>query len=366
MSNGRCSPRIWSELGEFEQRLNWQRILFWFGLVTGFFTVIIGVDLFILTKLRLFDGFVPSEDALTGYRYLLSATAQVLAALFALVFSITLIVTQLATKYTQRAVGIVFDKRINFYIGGFALAVIFPLMWIITPMWVGAIESVVIGALYVLSLPPFFLYFIRKMKIDAVIAELKRLAIEATNAGKEERTRVMINALDNIAMGAFTDRNFEVFELAVAALTDLTLEVNQEQLLDLRDKLKDTCQELIDNPRAPIIIIENLGKAGASAIEERLKSPDAPKNILREDYAIEIIMNVANLRKKETPDRLLYFCVAALADMTEAARRYKDKDIEGELEVKIKGVFTYFTDRESPEGWYNKAKERVRPLGITP
>jgi len=300
-------------------------------------------------------------------KYLLSATAQVLGAVFALVFSISLIATQFVSKYTHRPAGVIFHKKIFIYMGGFAIAVVFPLWWIVTPIGIGSFLSLVLGSLFVLSVPGFFLYLI-KMNIEGVISELKKIGLRDVEIGNEERARKMIKALDNIAMGAYTDRNFEVFELAVTALTDLTLEVNQEQLLDLRDKLKDTCQELIDNPRAPRIIIENLGKAGASAIEERLKSPDAPKNILREDYAIEIIMNVANLRKKKTPDRLLYFCVAALADMAEAARRYKDKDIKGEiakkLEDKINGVFTYFKDKERLKGWCSKTKKYLASKGI--
>lgn len=48
-------------------------------------------------------------------KYMLSAIAQVLAALLALVFSITLIATQFVTKYTHRTMRMVFNNRIIFY-----------------------------------------------------------------------------------------------------------------------------------------------------------------------------------------------------------------------------------------------------------
>jgi hypothetical protein len=74
-------------------------------------------------------------------KYLLSATAQVLGALFALVFSITLIAVQFVTKYTHRTMRIVFNNWIIFYMVVFASSVVIPLVWLIgDPTWGGAIE----------------------------------------------------------------------------------------------------------------------------------------------------------------------------------------------------------------------------------
>ena len=306
-------------------------------------------------------------------KYLLSATAQVLGAVFALVFSISLIATQFVSKYTHRPAGVIFHKKIFIYMGGFAVAVVFPLWWIVTPIGIGSFLSLVLGSLFVLSVPVFFLYLI-KMNIEGVISELKRIGLRDVEIGNEERARKMIKALDNIAMGAYTDRNFEVFELAVTALTDLTLEVNQEQLRKvIFEKLRDTCEELIDNPRAPRIIIKKLGKVGAHAIVEWLKSSNITDNTPSEEIekeipqtaenAVNIIMVVAEACEKENQARLLFACVVALGEMLNASSlRY----LRDRYTPKVESVCKRFKDKKWVRSWYNKARKHISSLGITP
>ena len=53
---------------------------------------------------------VTDEVDVSRHKYLLSATAQVLGALFALVFSITILAAQFVTKYTQRMMKVIFHK----------------------------------------------------------------------------------------------------------------------------------------------------------------------------------------------------------------------------------------------------------------
>jgi|GEM_PF-2375399 len=281
MNNGRKpSQWLWAKLSEFEGKIDWVQVFFWFGLITIEIIIVTFLASLIIKLFGVWEWLYLSESQLTSHRYLLSATAQLLAAIFALVFSITLIGTQFVTKYTHRTMRIIFSRRIFFYIVGFALAVIFPLWWIVTPMGIGSFLSVVIASLFVLSIPGFFVYLIRKMGIEGVIAHIKKVAIEAVRAEDETNATAMINALDNIGMGAYTDRNFEVFDLAYRQLTKVALgiekksgelkeESEEKNLHDLIfEKLGSTCLEVIESKRVSTTVITLMGKIGADAIRD--------------------------------------------------------------------------------------------------
>gem|GEM_PF-3833732 len=60
-------------------------------------------------------------------KYLLSATAQVLGAVFAIVFAITPIVVQQLSRYISKPFRHVFKKEILLYIAGFAVTIVIPL-----------------------------------------------------------------------------------------------------------------------------------------------------------------------------------------------------------------------------------------------
>ncbi|MEA3312636.1 MAG: hypothetical protein U9Q76_10510 [candidate division WOR-3 bacterium] len=222
-------------------------------------------------------------------KYLLSATAQVLGALFALVFSITLIATQFVTKYTHRTMEIIFNKKVIAYMILFAGATVLPLGCLSNPTSLGAIISVIVGSIFVLSVPGFFWYLKGRMNIEGIISFLKKQALKEVVAGNEMPARKKISALDNIGMGAYTDRNFEVFELAYSAIADFALEmekkveritgglsVDEIQLYHREvhriafQVFHDTCEETIDNPRAPRILIRCIGNVGIEACKEKL------------------------------------------------------------------------------------------------
>jgi len=61
-------------------------------------------------------------------RYFLSAASQALAALFALIFTITLVISQIISAHSNRLLGYIFDKKTMIYMGLFSIAVILPLV----------------------------------------------------------------------------------------------------------------------------------------------------------------------------------------------------------------------------------------------
>jgi hypothetical protein len=98
----------------------------------------------------------------------------------------------------------------------------------------------------------------------------------------KHKTKENINALDNIAMAAFTDRNFEVFEIAITALAELAFDIEKKHKrlegdrLNLHslifNRLFDAYAEVVDNTRAPWVILNHLEEIGVDAAKEDLDS----------------------------------------------------------------------------------------------
>lgn len=290
------------------------------------FLLILIVAALLTTKIRTSWCLAP-EHPLGRYKYLLSATAQVLGAVFALVFSITLITTQFVTKYTHRTVGVIFKKWVIIYMFLFASTVILPLICLRSPNGLASYASTMLGSLFLLSVPWFFVYLIEKMNIEGVIKELKKVGLKAVKAKDEKRAEEMINALDNIGMGAFNDRNFEAFEFAEKALTEILIDVGtilKETEEDTTERkrysslhqridylLRDSCRETIDTPRAPIIIIREVGIKGMRAVEQDIS--------VNKDVCRNIIVGIANLCTKDTRIRLSIQCFQSLSWMLRKA-----------------------------------------------
>ena len=286
-----------------------------FWIRTGVIAFLV-IAIIVALNLRSLGQWLRTPETLSDQnKYLLSATAQVLAALFALVFSITLIATQFVTKYTHRTMQLIFNKWVIGYMIAFAAAIIIPLACLSNPTGLGAFISVAYGSVMIILLIPFFLDLKKRMNIEWILkrfvveglkeladpAEEERITEVQTKAkyeiGRYELTGVefpvnktaeeKVTAIDNIAMGAYGDKNYEVFRLAEMALLDFALKIEQkftklepkrvllkkaEELHKLVFRiLRDTSEETKDNPRAPIIVVRHIGKKGVEAIENNGK-----------------------------------------------------------------------------------------------
>lgn len=189
------------------------------------------------------------------------------------------------------------------------------------------------------------------------------------DAGDNKKAENAIIALDNIIIGAYHAQDFENFEIAVKAFVDLALAIEKTKDLEegtkakrlnglIFSKLRDTCIEAIDTPRAPRIIVENLGRIGAEAIEEwRKPSKEIPQTAL---YAINIIMIVAEACEKESQDPLRFVCVVALGEMFEAANDLQS--LKDWIAGKIKGVRDHFKNQRR---WNATVGRYLSSIGIT-
>lgn len=315
-------------------------------------------------------------------KYLLSATAQVLGTIFALVFSIALVAGQTVARYTHRAINIIFDWLILLYAGTFALVTVWVLWCIQYPSNSLTRIALGTGALFILSIPAFIFHLVQRMNLQWIPKRLKEICVEALKYSAEEKAREMIDALDNIVTVALKEGNLEALEAAEKSLVDLLLEVGryhndpQRKQPELHRKVFETlyvaCLEAIDNPRAPQVIIEKLGKVGAQTIEEWLKSSDIPKDATYEEikneipqtalYAINIIMIVEKECKKGIQDRLLFACAVALGEMLKASSL---KSLWVFVLSKVKHVCKRFEEKQWVGSWSDKVRKLKLGLGIT-
>ncbi|NLI98829.1 hypothetical protein GX441_09270 [bacterium] len=260
---------------------------------------------------------------------------------------------------------IVFPKSIIWYMLLFASSVVFPLSWLlINPAWGWAIISLIWGSIIILSLVPFFLYLRDRINMDVIIEFLKVEGLGFIAKKNFRRIEKNINALDIIAMGAYTDFNFEVFELAEEAMADLLIKIGEilNQLKDdseekkhfskiqesINSKLRETCWDTIDNSRAPFITVLQVERIGTNAVEIKDRHTEvAARNIIiaiaarcnrdtRMRLSIQCFLALFRIMEKHPPE-------AMLADMIRGANTLQEHYTYDILE--------YIYDRHLREGW---------------
>ena len=135
-------------------------------------------------------------------RYLLSAIAQSLAAILALVFTITLVVAQMTRRYTAMD-KIIFRPETIFLMIIFGIGVITPLLVLKIGFWgCGVILSIAIASFCVFSLIPFLIGVNNVLKYDIGIGNLNEEIMEAIERGYEPKAKNKIMELNEIGKGA--------------------------------------------------------------------------------------------------------------------------------------------------------------------
>ncbi|MBI2868181.1 MAG: hypothetical protein HYX97_07595 [Chloroflexi bacterium] len=179
---------------------------------------------------------VPSDH--TPIYYLLSAEAQVLAAILALVFTLSLVAAQLATRYSHRAFTHILGAWVLVYLVLYLLGIALPLFLLMGnfTLW-GVRLALMLGILCLLLLIPYFLVLRRRMSVGNIIDALELeakvqyrgiLNYYARRALENLKTPPgfydvpdAVETLDNIAMGALSARDYDTFGWALAALSGI-------------------------------------------------------------------------------------------------------------------------------------------------
>ena len=143
----------------------------------------------------------PNRDP-ENARYILSAISQGLAAILALVFTITLVVAQMTRRYTAMD-KIIFRRETIFLMTVFGIGIITPLLVLKIGFWgCGVILSIVIASFCVFSLIPFLKGVNGVLKYDIGIGNLNEEIMEAIESGYESKANTKIMELNEIGRDA--------------------------------------------------------------------------------------------------------------------------------------------------------------------
>lgn len=230
--------------------------------------------------------FVPLVDETHPHSlYLLSAIAQSLAAVLALVFSISLVVAQLASRYSYRMLSHFFDRLTIAYILLFIVAVFLPFWLLAKPSPWGVKLSLTLAATSLLLLIPYFLSFRDKLNPERLIRDLQEEALRLLRNNPRSEPSAIVK-LKEFIMTAFTSKDYDTFEKGVKSLAHVTL-VNWKMTQDLGKDLPaandigysqgDLLKRLrniglvtLEDPIASIKAIEILADIGSEASEKGL------------------------------------------------------------------------------------------------
>ena len=152
--------------------------------------------------------------------YLLSAIAQSLAAVLALVFTISLIIAQLTSRYSHRVLASFFDAPTTGYMCIFIVAVILPFWLLAEPSINGVKGSLVLAIVCLVLLVPYFLGFLKKISPEHVLLDLKNRASEQLLADPNTEP-VNVAIIDDIATQALALRDYETFGMSIESLGEL-------------------------------------------------------------------------------------------------------------------------------------------------
>lgn len=217
-----------------------------------------------------------------GARYLLSAISQGLAAILALVFTITLVAAQMTRRYT--AMDMMFKTGTVLLMLVFAIGIVLPLIILKT----GSIyvnECIALATFCVLSLIPHLKGVNTTLKYDVAI---DNLGTEAMDAIEKARETSVINTIEELA------------QVGVDAAKDLQKVATSHVAKSLRFIGKSAAEEGMEDAAEKVVY--SLSKVGEIAAKNKLEG--ATRNVVsgliqigersiekRRDYIITSITN---------------------------------------------------------------------------
>ena len=199
--------------------------------------------------------YVHPNECPENARYILSAISQGLAAILALVFTITLVVAQMTRRYTAMD-KIIFRRETKFLMIFFGIGIIAPLLVLEFGFWKWGVPlSIVIASFCVFSLLPFLVGVNRVLKYDIGFVNLCGETLDAIKSGNEANVVRGIIDLERICKDAIKEsREATTFEII-------------NFLSDIGKKIIETSE--LRNATGNLII--GMGNIGIDAIEKGFK-----------------------------------------------------------------------------------------------
>ena len=218
-----------------------------------------------------------SGDAKNNTRYLLSSISQGLAAAFALVFTITLVAAQLASKYSPLILDQFFTTPIKVFMVFFVISIILPLILLL-----GLVNRILVYLSLILSITcltlliPYFISVKENLKPEKLINRLKDDSIKMTmSKGVKKNFEQNIITLHYINMRAVSEKDYHTLDKGLEALKEIALTENMHKLSHFIETIGENS---IDDRFAADMVIDKL-----TLLTESLIGRKSPKDIM---YAI--------------------------------------------------------------------------------
>ena len=250
------------------------------------------------------------DRTLTSLYYLLSAQVQVLSTIFALVFTITFVVAELASRYSQRILHQVLGPWALYYLVPYLIGIGLPLFLfnIDFPLLAAQISlmikslkikidfslleaqipllamqiSLMIGGFCLVLLIPYYITLRNRLSLNTAIQEMEhKIDHSLQDFGTFKQA---FFDLQNFAIGAYGSYDLETFERALEALQRVCKKVihrlreqsdstQEEEVQEKETPDKLVCSNLVymarwtlHHPRAPFVVIDTLRELGKEAV----------------------------------------------------------------------------------------------------
>ena len=250
-----------------EMRYKWKKYNWWI------FCIIITIAVFVILYYA-----YPNTDQ-DNARYILSAISQGLAAILALVFTITLVVAQMTRRYTAMDKIIFRPETIGLMII-FGLGVVTPLLVLKTDFWKWGVNlSIAFAVFCVFSLIPFLKGINGVLKYEIGVENLYEESMKAINLGDEAGADGRIGELTEIGKGAVKESCERVVVSIICYLSQIGKKKSAETgggntTFLIVDNLKDIGVESVGRSfeEASFFAATGLKDIGVEAAKNRLKS----------------------------------------------------------------------------------------------
>jgi len=192
-------------------------------------------------------------------QYLLSATAQVLAAIGAILFSFTIIIAQLSSRYSQRITKLIFKWQTTCYILLFVFCIILALYGI--PLNNDVIMKIILfmNALCLLLLLPYLLWLKEELKPERILLSLKHDTESYIKKKNSDGLKQNIISIDNMIMSAYSLSDYDTIQVGIDNLFNIVEESNDfpDIQSDIFNRLTDICIKCIEDPKIPYWIMKD-------------------------------------------------------------------------------------------------------------
>ena len=220
-------------------------------------------------------------------RTLLGGLATGLITAQALVFTISLVAAQLNARYTHRMVSRVFTWPTAFFMALFIGSSIYSMVvlaalsaqssnFVITlPAGLKPVHPVTIALALagtcLMLLVPYLWSFKQRLDPERMAQDEGRLARRRFRNGAETEPQG-VAALDNIIMSAYGYRDYDTFGRGLTELAEVAMEAWRQSKTQVGQSILRRIAHIgvasVDDPRAPIQVIDILGSVGSSLADE--------------------------------------------------------------------------------------------------